>query len=50
MITDCGEHCLLKTRQHGGVAELVSGLRAAGAKLAAFSNKSDELTERIVES
>jgi len=50
MIADYGEHCLVKTRPYDGVAELVSGLRAAGAKLAVFSNKSDELTRRIVES
>jgi len=48
MIVDYGEHCLVKTRQYDGVPELVSGLRAAGAKLAVFSNKSDELTRRIV--
>jgi len=50
MIADYGEHCLVKTRRYDGVGELVSGLRAAGAKLAVFSNKSDELTRRIVES
>ena len=50
MIADYGEHCLVKTRRYDGVAELVSGLRAAGAKLAVLSNKSDELTRRIVAS
>jgi len=50
MIADYGEHCLVKTRAYDGVAELVSGLRAVGAKLAVFSNKSDELTRRIVAS
>ena len=50
MLADYGEHCLVKTRRYDGVAELVRGLRAAGAKLAVFSNKSDELTRRIVES
>ena len=50
MLADYGAHCLVKTRAYDGVAELVSGLRAAGAKLAVFSNKSDELTRRIVES
>jgi phosphoglycolate phosphatase len=50
MIADYGEHCLDKTRRYDGVAELVSGLRAAGAKLAVLSNKSDELTRRIVAS
>jgi phosphoglycolate phosphatase len=48
MIADYGEHCLVKTRRYDDVAELVSGLRAAGAKLAVLSNKSDELTRRIV--
>src|SRR5450756_3014006 len=50
MIADYAEHCLVKTRQYDGVAELVSGLRTAGVTLAVFSNKSDELTRRIVES
>jgi len=50
MISDYGQHCLVKTRPYDGVAELVSALRAAGAKLAVFSNKSDALTRRIVES
>lgn len=49
MIADYGEHCLVKTRVYDGVTELVSRLRLAGAKLAVFSNKSDELTRRIVE-
>ncbi len=50
MLADYGEHCLVKTRRYDGVAELVRGLRAAGVKLAVLSNKSDELTQRIVES
>ena len=50
MIADYGEHCLVKTRPYDGIAELVRGLRAAGVKLAVLSNKSDELTRRIVES
>jgi len=50
MLADYGEHCLVKTRRYDGVAELVGGLRAAGAKLAVFSNKSDELTQQIVRS
>jgi phosphoglycolate phosphatase len=50
MIADYGEHCLVKTRRYEGVAELVSGLCSAGVRLAVFSNKSDELTRRIVES
>ena len=50
MIADYGQNCLVKTRRYDGAAALVSGLRAAGLKLAVFSNKSDELTRRIVES
>jgi phosphoglycolate phosphatase len=50
MIADYGEHCLVKTRQYDGVAELVGGLRAAGVKQAVLSNKSDTLTRRIVKS
>ncbi len=50
MIADYGEHSLVKTHPYDGVAEVVNGLRAAGVKLAVFSNKSDELTRRIVES
>jgi phosphoglycolate phosphatase len=50
MLADYGEHCLVKTRRYDGVAEMVRGLRAAGVKLAVLSNKSDELTRRIVES
>ena len=50
MLADYGDNCLVKTRRYDGVAELVRGLRAAGVKLAVLSNKSDELTQRIVES
>jgi len=49
MLADYGEHCLVKTRRYDGVAEMVSGLRAAGVKLAVFSNKSHGLTRRIVD-
>ena len=50
MLADYGEHCLIKTRRYDGVAELVRGLRAAGVKRAVLSNKSHDLTRRIVES
>ena len=50
MIADYGEHWLVKTHAYDGVSELVSALRAAGVKLAMLSNKSEELTRRIVES
>jgi phosphoglycolate phosphatase len=50
MIAEYGEHCLVKTRPYDGAVELVSRLRSAGARLAVLSNKSDELTRRIVAS
>lgn len=50
MLAEYGEHCLVKTRRYDGIAELVRGLRAADVRLAVLSNKSDELTWRIVES
>ena len=49
MIADYGDHCLDKTRPYPGVAELVSALGAQGVRLAVFSNKSHELTLRVVE-
>jgi phosphoglycolate phosphatase len=48
LIADYREHCLDKTRLFDGVADLVSGLRADGVKLAVLSNKADDLTRRIV--
>ena len=49
MVADYAEHSLVKTRLYDGAAELVRDLRAAGVRLAVFSNKSHDLTERIVE-
>ena len=49
MIADYGEHCLVKTRPYDGVAELLNALRERGVKLAVFSNKSHDLTLRVVE-
>jgi phosphoglycolate phosphatase len=49
MIADYGEHALIKTHVYEGVPALVRGLRRAGLPLAVFSNKSDELTRRVVE-
>lgn len=49
MIADYGAHSLVKTRLYDGAAELVRGLKAEGIKLAVFSNKSHDLTVRIVE-
>ena len=48
LIAGYREHCLDKTRLYDGVADLVSGLRADGVKLAVLSNKADDLTRRIV--
>jgi phosphoglycolate phosphatase len=49
MIADYGEHALIKTHVYEGVPALVRGLRHASLPLAVFSNKSDELTRRVVE-
>ena len=49
MIADYSLHSLVKTRAYDGVPELLRGLRAAGLPLAVFSNKSHDLTLRIVE-
>lgn len=48
-LSDYGEHCLVKTRLYDDVAQLVRALRAGAVKLAVFSNKADELTQRIVD-
>jgi len=49
MIADYSLHSLVKTRPYDGVPELLRGLRHAGLPLAVFSNKSHDLTLRIVE-
>jgi len=49
LLADYSEHFLVKTRLYGGVAELLTGLRAAGVRLAVLSNKVDELTRGIVD-
>ena len=48
-IADYGKHCLVKTRLYDGVTQLLSALRADAVKLAVFSNKADELTQRIAD-
>jgi phosphoglycolate phosphatase len=48
MLADYGEHALVKTRPYDDVGELVRRLRADDVRLAVFSNKADELTQRIV--
>lgn len=49
MIADYSAHSLVKTRPYDGVPELLRSLREAGLPLAVFSNKSHDLTLRIVE-
>jgi len=49
MIADYSAHSLIKTHVYAGVPALVRGLGDAGLPLAVFSNKSDELTRRVVE-
>ena len=48
MIADYSLHSLVRTRPYDGVPELLRGLRDAGLPLAVFSNKSHDLTLRIV--
>jgi phosphoglycolate phosphatase len=49
MMAEYGARCLVKTHLYDGIAELVSRLRADGVRLAVFSNKADELTQRVVD-
>ena len=49
MIADYSANSLVKTRPYEGVPELLRGLRDAGVPLAVFSNKSHDLTLRIVQ-
>ena len=49
MIADYSAHSLIKTHVYAGVPALLRGLRDAGLPLAVFSNKSHELTCRVVE-
>jgi phosphoglycolate phosphatase len=49
MIADYGAHSLVKTRPYEGVPEMLRALGDAGLPLAVFSNKSHDLTLRIVE-
>jgi len=48
MLADYGGNYLVKTRLYNEVPELVAGLKAKDVRLAVFSNKSLELTRRIV--
>ncbi len=49
MIADYSAHSLIRTRPYEGVPELLRALREVGLPLAVFSNKSHDLTLRIVE-
>jgi phosphoglycolate phosphatase len=49
MIADYSENSLVKTHVYAGVPGLVRGLCDDGLPLAVLSNKSDELTRRVVE-
>jgi phosphoglycolate phosphatase len=49
MIADYSTHSLVKTRPYEGIPALLRDLRRAGLPLAVFSNKSHDLTLRIVE-
>ena len=49
MMADYRENCFVKTHLYDGIAETIDGLRTRGIKLAVFSNKLDELTQRFVE-
>jgi len=44
------ESCLIKTNLYDGISEIVDTFRLKGIKLAVFSNKADEFTQRIVRS
>ena len=50
MLADYGENSLVKTHLYDGVAELLEVLAAHGLQMAVFSNKADELTQRVVAS
>jgi phosphoglycolate phosphatase len=49
LLADYAQRYLVKTRLYDGVAELLTGLRGAGIRLAVLSNKVDEFTRGIVD-
>jgi len=49
MMADYSENCFVKTCLYDGISEAVDLLRNRGVRLAVFSNKIDELTQRIVD-
>lgn len=44
-----GENCINKTKLYPGVADLLDQLQQRGLKIAVFSNKANELTQKVVE-
>lgn len=47
MVKGYSESCTLKTKPYEGIIELLDYLASRNIKLAVFSNKADELTQRI---
>ncbi len=48
MLEVYGENCINKTKLFPGVADLLDQLQAKGIKIAVFSNKVDDLTQKVV--
>lgn len=48
MVERYGNNCVKKTRPYDGITGLLDGLVERGIKLAVFSNKSDDLTKKVV--
>ncbi|MEP6932024.1 MAG: HAD family hydrolase, partial [Flavobacterium sp.] len=48
MVTEYRDNCTIKTKPYDGIVELLNELVSRDIKLAVFSNKSDELTKKIV--
>jgi len=49
MISDYNQNCFIKTKLYDGIIDVIDQLRSRGIKLAVFSNKVDNLTNRFVE-
>lgn len=49
MISDYNQNCFNKTRLYDGTIEVIDELRRRGIKLAVFSNKVDDLTNKFIE-
>ena len=48
MMTVYDQNCVVKTSLYPGISELLSSLSDKGIKLAVFSNKANELTQKVV--